>query len=222
MTSISAEAKYASLNRPARALLTAALMLGAIFAPIPFPFKVPAFAAVALAWIWIENRSLAPVGLQPSFRPRSTFLWTSLAVVGVIFVLGELINPVIEWVFSKEADHSEYGPLYGNKDLALKLWLSALFSAAIAEEIIYRGFLLHQLSILLPKGKASEWIAILIGGLTFAVPHYTQGVVGFISIALVGILFGWIFFRSGRNLWSLMLAHALIDTWGIYSLYRGW
>ncbi|SDK36148.1 CPBP family intramembrane glutamic endopeptidase [Microbulbifer yueqingensis] len=222
MISISSGAEGASLNRPIRALLTVALMLGAMFAPIPFPFKVPTFALVALAWIWIENRSLAPVGLQPSFRPRSTFLWTSLAVVGVVVVLGYLINPALEWMFSKEADHSEYGPLYGNQELALKLWASALLSAAIAEEIIYRGFLLNQLSILLPKGKASEWIAILIGGLAFAVPHYTQGVVGFISIALVGIFFGWIFFRSGRNLWCLFLAHALIDTWGIYSLYRGW
>ncbi|KHK92018.1 hypothetical protein LK12_13110 [Novosphingobium malaysiense] len=183
---------------------------------------MPAFAAVALLWVWVETRSLAPVGLKLPVSAGSTLLWAAAGTGGVIFVLGDVVNPVIEWVFSKGADHSGYGALKDNGPAAFKLWLYAMFSAAIAEEIVYRGFLLHQLSVLLQKGRAGEWIAILIGGIAFAVPHYSQGLVGVISVALVGFLFGWIFFRSGRNLWSLMLAHALVDTWGIYSLYRGW
>jgi hypothetical protein len=209
-------------SRPIRIVVTAALIAAAIFAPVPFPFKVPLFAALALVIVWLECRTLSPVGLQTSVRPGPTMLWTVVAVLGVIFLLGELINPLIEMVFGTEADHSGYGALEGNEKAALKLFLYALFSAAIAEEIVYRGFLLHQLSKALPEGKLYTWVAILIGAIAFALPHYAQGMVGLISVALVGAFFGWIFFRSGRNLWSLILAHAIVDAWGIYHLYRGW
>ncbi|MCW8194837.1 CPBP family intramembrane metalloprotease [Proteobacteria bacterium 005FR1] len=222
MKSMSAIDGNASLNRPIRLLLTAALILSAIITPIPFPFKVPTFALLALAWVWMEHRSLAPVGLQLSLRPRTTLLWTSVAVLVVVVVLGYVINPLIEWIFSRDTDLSGYGALQGNAEAALRLWLYAVLSAAIGEEIVYRGFLLHQLSLVVPKGRAGEWIAIGIGALAFALPHYFQGIVGLITVALVGIVLGWIFFRSGRNLWSLILAHALIDAWGIYTLYRGW
>lgn len=210
------------LSRPVRAVLTTALVLAAIFAPIPFPFKVPTLAAIALVWGWLEHRSLAPLGLAFPFAPRSTLLWAAVGAVTVILVVGKLILPMLEWIFSAGADYSGYGALKGNAEVAFRLWLYAMFSAAIAEEIVYRGFLLNQLSALLPEGPWSRWAAIVLGAGAFAVPHYTQGIVGVISVALVGILFGWIFFRSERNLWSLILAHAVVDTWGLYSLYRGW
>ena len=35
------------------------------------------------------------------------------------------------------------------------------------------------------------------------------------------MIFGWVFFQSGRNLWAVMLAHALVDAWGVTMLYLG-
>jgi membrane protease YdiL (CAAX protease family) len=211
-----------ALSKPVRALLTAVLIIGAIFTPIPFPLKVPTVAALALLWVWIENRSLEQIGLKLPRRRRDTLLWAAASALGVILVIGEMILPFIEWAFSMEVDHSGYGPLKGNAQVAFQLWLFAMLSAAVAEEIVFRGFLLHQLSLLSPDSQIGRGIAILIGSIAFALPHYAQGVVGLTSVVLVGILFGWVFFRSGRNLWSLILAHALVDTWGIYFLYRGW
>ncbi|WP_160677201.1 CPBP family intramembrane glutamic endopeptidase [Qipengyuania oceanensis] len=210
------------LGKPARAILVALFFAGALAAPIPFPFKVPIIAAIALIWIWIEDRGLAPVGLTLPRRPGSTMLWAAGGALGATLIIGELILPLIERVFSIETDHAAYGPLRGNEQAALRLWAYAMFSAAVAEEIIYRGFLLHQLSRIVRQGNAGRWAAILVGAMAFAIPHYAQGPVGLASVFLVGVLFGWIFFRSDRNLWSLFLAHALVDTWGIYSLYRGW
>ncbi|MDO8862996.1 CPBP family intramembrane metalloprotease [Haliea sp. E1-2-M8] len=205
-----------------RVLYTVVLLVGAMFAPVPFPFKVPLFACLALLIVWAETGSVAPVGLKWPVSLRSTLLWALVTALFVVFILGDIINPIIEWLAGFEADHSGYGALEGNMGAALKLLAYALVSAAIAEEIVYRGFLLHELSALLGTSFASKALAVCIGGVVFAIPHYEQGIVGMISITLVGIGFGFVFFRSGRNLWALMGAHALVDIWGIFGLYKGW
>jgi uncharacterized protein len=51
--------------------------------------------------------------------------------------------------------------------------------------------------------------------------HIIQGPVGVISTGVVGMIFGWGWFRSGRNLWALILGHALVDTYGIAMMFFG-
>lgn len=205
-----------------RVLYTVLLLAGAMFSPVPFPFKVPLFACLALLIVWAETGSVAAAGFKWPVSLRWTFLWALVTALFVVFILGDIINPIIEWLAGSEADHSSYGTLEGNLGAAFRLLAYALVSAAIAEEIVYRGFLLHQLSAVLGSSFASKAAAVCIGGVVFAIPHYEQGIVGMISITLVGIGFGFVFFRSGRNLWALMIAHAFVDIWGIYGLYKGW
>lgn len=97
----------------------------------------------------------------------------------------------------------------------------ALTSAAIGEEILFRGFLLHQLTAILGEGRARQWIAIVAGGSIFGVGHLVQGPLGVFNASFIGIVFGWAWFRNRRNLWAMILAHALIDTGGIGVLYFG-
>ncbi|WP_164675425.1 CPBP family intramembrane glutamic endopeptidase, partial [Xanthomonas citri] len=59
-------------------------------------------------------------------------------------------------------------------------------------------------------------------GVVFGAMHASQGVSGVLLTGLVGAVFGYAYLRSNRNLWALILAHGLVDTWGVTTLYLGW
>jgi len=215
--------KLPLLTNPAiRLIVTIALMAGAMFAPIPFPWKVPLFAVLAMLVGWLETGNLESMGLgKRSLRP--TVGWAIVGFLLVTLLVARGIMPVIEGAMGIETDYSAYGALKGNLELVLKLLAGAAISAMIAEEIVYRGFFFHQLTALFGNGKATRAVLIVLGGLVFALPHSEQGMVGMVAVALTGIIFGWLFFRGDkRNLFTCMLAHALIDIWGLSSLYFGW
>lgn len=221
---IAFEARYRTiLTLPiARLLLTVAIIVPAIIAPIPFPYKVPLFAALALVVTWMQTGGLSTAGLRLPRRLGPTLLWALLGAVLVIVVVARILSPVIEWMAGIETDYSGYGELEGNLGAAATLLGYALFSAAIAEEIVYRGFLLDQISGIFDSSLFGKVVAVVFGGIIFALPHSPQGLVGMTTVALTGMIFGWIFFQSGRNLWAVMLAHALVDIWGVSMLYLGW
>lgn len=212
----------ARLTNPiARLLLTIALIAAAIWAPIPFPFKVPIVAIVALLILWLQHGSLVPAGLRWPRRPLPTLLWAVGTAALVVVGVGKLISPMLETLAGIETDYSGYGMLEGNLELALSLIGKAMISAAIAEEIVYRGFLLDQLVAMFGRGTIAKAAAVVVGGLVFALPHWSQGPVGVATVALAGMIFGAAFLASRRNLWALMLAHALVDIWGVTMLYLG-
>jgi len=45
---------------------------------------------------------------------------------------------------------------------------------------------------------------------------------GIVLTGIVGSLFGYVYLRSGLHLGAMMLAHGLIDSWGVTTLYLGW
>lgn len=137
-----------------------------------------------------------------------------------MIVFAKVIQPQIEWLMGMPNDLSAYSALAGNASVAIKLLSFALSSAAFGEEILFRGFLLHQLSAILgrssgpPRRDCGERPYLRSGA-----PG--AGPVGVVMSALVGLVFAWAWFRNGRNLRALILAHALIDTYGIAMLYLG-
>lgn len=151
----------------------------------------------------------------------STFLWAAIVSFVIIVLVGYLIVPLLEAVFG-ETDYSAYGALVGNEKAAFQLWGTAMISAAVGEEIVFRGFLLGTLERVIGKEIWHKFFIVIFGALLFGLVHYQQGISGIISIIVVGLIFGAAFFASKKNLWSLILAHAIVDTWGIYSIYKGW
>lgn len=196
------------------------LILGLVFIPVPIPYRVIVLAGAALLWTFMETRTLQPIGLG-RHHPRSTIFWAISIAAGVI-ALGQAVEPVINWLLGVHPDLSGYGALKGNAQLALQLLGFSLVSAALGEEILFRGFLLHQLTELFGASNRARWCSILVSSSLFGLAHSMQGVVGMITTGLVGAIFSWAWFRSGRNLWALMVAHALVDSFGIGMLYLGW
>ena len=203
---------------PVRCLGLAAIV-ASLFAPITIPLRVLLLAGLALLWTFVEAGRLAPVGLR-RHGWWSTLLWTGVVTAtGILF--GEVGQPLLEWLLRARVDYSGYGALVGNERAALQLLTYALTSAAIGEEVLFRGFFLHQVTAIFGEGAAARRAAILASGTFFGVAHFIQGWLGILFTGFMGLVFAWAWFRSGRNLWALIMAHALIDAYGIAMMYLG-
>lgn len=188
---------------------------------IPFPWRMPVVGILGVALVWMETRSLTACGLQRP-RLRSLLLWSALLLVLVIGLITPLIAPLIEHLAGTKTDYSAYGALRGNLPAAAQLIGAAWLSAAVGEELVFRAFLMHQLDALRGRLRGGHVVAALLGGGVFGVMHASQGIAGIALTGLVGSVFGYVYLRSGRALWALILAHGLIDSWGVTRLYLGW
>jgi hypothetical protein len=143
---------------------------------------------------------------------------TVLAGVGawigaaVLFVVTQMIAAGILTALDKmpsEVDQSRFNAIEGNVPLFVLMLVLAWTTIAFGEELFYRAFLLTRLIDHIHIGK---WLAIMIGGVVFGVVHYAEGPVGILSNGAFGVLFGWIFVKSGRNLWITIIGHDLLNT----------
>ena len=89
-----------------------------------------------------------------------------------------------------------------------KLWAVLILAptAAFCEELVYRGFLLTQLS----QWSHSIFWGWIVSSIAFGLAHAYQGWSGMTRAALLGALLAYPFVRLG-NLYPSMLAHGLID-----------
>jgi len=84
-------------------------------------------------------------------------------------------------------------------ELLANLTLIALLPA-IGEELVFRGIVQQQLQ----RRIASPWLAIVLASAIFSFIHFQFE--GFLPRMLLGILLGWLYWRS-QNLWVPVAAH---------------
>jgi membrane protease YdiL (CAAX protease family) len=89
-------------------------------------------------------------------------------------------------------------------------WLFVLVcvTAGVAEEWIYRGFLLHYLVGVLPG--VNGWWIVLIAAAMFGIAHAYQGKTGTVLTGVLGFIFCVLYIRMGSLLLPMIL-HALVD-----------
>ena len=85
-------------------------------------------------------------------------------------------------------------------------WFVAVVVAPVAEEIIFRGFLFRGLT------GQSPIIAVSTISLVWAFAHLGMAWSIKLQIVLLGLLFGWVRWRSGSTVLP-MLMHGLWDLW---------
>ncbi|WP_158059191.1 CPBP family intramembrane glutamic endopeptidase [Halorussus halophilus] len=115
-------------------------------------------------------------------------------------------------------DQSRFNPIEGNLHLFLLMVLLAWTTIAVAEEWFYRAFLITRLT---DHANVGQWLAILVAGALFGAVHFAEGPVGVLSNGAFGVLFGWIYLRSGRNMWITVVGHGLLNTLRFSLLYAG-
>lgn len=150
------------------------------------------------AEFWID------VGIAIGFWFASLFV---LGAVGMLLRAGHLHPEKIRSVVSHMAPAS--AP-------ELALWFALSISAGFCEELIFRGYLQQQFTVL----SRHVWLGIAISAVFFGLAHGYEGVSGMLLIALYGALFG-ILAHARRSLRPGIIAHAWHDSISGVVLYFG-
>lgn len=190
------------------------------FKPVPFPWKVPLIAAMIVFYYWTAQHNLQCIGFR-RIRWSALLLWGTGAAVLVVVGVSNLLSPAIEHLLNEPVDTSAYGPLEGNTPYVLDYWWKAMLSAAIAEELFYRGLCFYIGERLLGSGRWQKVVIVIGFSCYFAISHSFQGPSGVVGIGVASCIFGSTYYLSGRNIWTVILAHALVDSWSLFSLHQG-
>jgi len=148
-------------------------------------------------------------GIGASIGAIAIFVLTQAIVIGVLIMLG--ISP-------PEIDQSRFNPVEGNLPLLLLMIVLAWTTIAFGEELFYRAFLISRM---VDHAGMSQKLAIIVSAIIFACAHFAEGPIGILSNGSFALLFGWIYVKSGRNLWITCIGHGLINTFRFTLLYTG-
>jgi hypothetical protein len=142
--------------------------------------------------------------------------------LGYQFLSLMLVEPTIAHITGNALpDVSIFRAVIGDeRQLAMSLLLSWT-TAAFAEETVYRGWITARLAEL-GLFSTRAWIAaIVVSSVVFGLLHMYQGLSGMIATGLTGLVLGWLYLATGRNLWAPIIAHGVMDTSGFLMIYFG-
>ena len=199
----------------------AGVLLVATIAHVAPGYRVPLSAAAAFAFSWAATRRpLTDLGIRWPERPLRLLVVAVALGVGMNGFGRTFLWPTLYRVLGPR-DLRYLGAIEGNLDVVLALLPLIWLSAAICEEIVYRGFLQQRLERVFRESIAGNVAAIGITSAVFAANHAVQGTSGVIQTFIVSSVFGAIFIRSKHNLLLLILIHGVWDTFSVAVMYLG-
>ncbi len=94
-----------------------------------------------------------------------------------------------------------------HKPLEFVLWLGVSLSAGICEELIFRGYLLQQVT----AWTRRPVLAVLITALLFGSVHAYEGLGAILPLAALAVVYGFVVQYFKGDLRSVIIAHTLQD-----------
>jgi len=166
-----------------------------------------AIQLLILGSVWLGMKksggSFSELGLEKKDITSSNLL------SGLIFFVGAFALMII---IKSSIARSGYLP---EKDFAFILpaspvekafWVLLSASAALFEEISFRGFIISRLK----KISGSFWIGALAGSLAFSLGHLYQGIAGVLLTFIYGLLFSGLYVAR-QSVFPCIVAHFLQD-----------
>jgi membrane protease YdiL (CAAX protease family) len=202
-------------------LIGAALVIGHnVFRVLPN--EVLILAALGLVSARIRDGRWSAIGLR---RPEAwrSILVIAFAAAALRIVLGDfVIEPITNRFWPEPALPGGVDEITGNLQTAA-LYLAIVWTfAAFGEEIGYRGYLVRRFADMTGGSPLAWWLAVIVVAVLFGYGHFYKGPAGILDSGVAGLVLGAAFLLSKRNLWTCVLAHGFIDTYGIILLYFGW
>jgi membrane protease YdiL (CAAX protease family) len=201
-------------------LLGTAIVLGYnVFHVIPN--EVPILFVLGLVSVRLRNGTWSAMGFK---RPTS---WSRIVLIALgaaalrIVLAAAVIDPLTGRFWPPATAPAGANEIAGHIKVALH-WLAIVWSfAAFGEEIAYRGYLLTRAADLGKRSTAAYWVGMVFVSILFGLGHFYKGPAGMIDSGVAGLILGSACLISGRNLWTSILAHGFIDTFGVIALYFG-
>lgn len=182
-----------------------------------------------IIWHWVpliiiiigllfNSVSLNSIGFNKvDFKLGIINFWFELIVLLLCLIFAVLIiYQIISFIFSKKYREDSSKTKIPNEAINViprtkkeKQWWSYVsLSAAITEEIIYRGFLLYMLKMFIPN--INIFWHVILASIIFGLAHSYQGISGIIKTSIIGFVFNILYLIFG-SLFPVMFFHFLID-----------
>ena len=187
----------------------------AIFLLVPVLLLV----TVTLLLKWREE-SWRSIGLYRPDDWKNTFFITILILLADAAII-LFIGPLIFDLLGEQIDTSSFEPVAGNLPGLIGMTIFAWVMGGVAEEIVFRGYLMTNLAFAFGGEARSWWLAAVVQSLLFSLPHLYQGPAGAIQTGLLGFISAIFFMRCGRNLLPLILAHGIVNSIIFAGFYFG-
>lgn len=170
--------------------------------------------AVAVGVVWkLAGRPLADLGLRWG---ESSTIWVPILILGFVLWFGldtwfevrsqdRLRRTVKRW-----QKHTPFMPETWKEFHVFSL-LAA--SAGFCEEVVFRGFFISYLLLVLGDSALAVLAAIVLPALVFGFSHMYEGLHAVSKIVIMSVAFGIVFVLSGSII-VLIVLHILVDLAG--------
>jgi len=177
-----------------------------------FPYKFVIIILVILSITYLEDKSFQKIGLKNQYS-----MIRLLGISLVLFVIVEpildfLIQPLVNRLTGEIPDYTAFDIVKHDFSKFSMYLIFIWISAAIGEELLFRGFMFNQFNILFPEFSKKTLAIIILTSILFALPHLYQGLSGIILTFIFGLIFSVIYIKFNYNIWIIILLHGLVDS----------
>jgi len=172
---------------------------------IAFSAVLPAAVECAVLWLAARRTGWAPADYLGLRRPRRTDVLLGIACAIVLMVGSD----VLSWLVGRDLVPPVMVDIYKaarDSGAAPLLLLALVVTAPISEEMMFRGFLF--------RGWAASRLGlagtIVVTSALWAVIHQQYDWFGIGQIFCIGLVFGWLRWRSG-SITLTMLLHGIVN-----------
>ena len=161
--------------------------------------------AAGLVWfLRVRGWTLEKVGLRVDARQSA---W-GVGLLAACYALTIVVQLAAQWLpvdmraIIAQTPHSD-------GRLSMEIVFAASVVNGVFEEVFVAGYIITAL-----QQARSMWTAINVSTAVRVMYHLYQGPIAFLTIAPMGLLFGYVYART-RALWPLIVAHVLLDIVGL-------
>jgi CAAX protease family protein len=165
----------------------------------------------------VRNISWKDLGLRKPENIKKTLLVSIGILIATVLsiVLFNIIKDSLPFLTEQEVSggnsSSKFGNLKGNWLLFFTIMPMVLIESFL-EELLDRGFLINWFEKLFSQTSVATILAVLLQAAIFGFRHSYDLSERSITVGLIGLVMGIAYVKFGRNLWSLIIAHCLLNT----------
>lgn len=169
-------------------------------------------ALVIAVWL-ADGRSLTALGLGLGHGAWTDWLGWGIALSACGYLLYSVIEATLsrsarETLRKKLGEAGDFELIRPETEAEYRRFNLVALTAGVTEEIIFRGYLIALLALVLPL-----WAAAILALLVFTLGHTYQGVSGMLRVVPIAAVLTLVFLLCG-SLWPAILLHAVIDLVG--------
>jgi len=173
---------------------------------IPLSLSLPGIFSILIPFFLLSRRSTLGFAREFSLgrtNPRTTGLVLLVSAAAILPI--EAFSGIFERMWAPDADYTSFILSIKPKGPASFFFVAIglVLVAAVTEELLFRGFIQRIF-----QRNMNGALAVVLAGIFFSLCHFNPPAIP--GIAALGILFGYIFYRTGV-LWYSVMGHAIYN-----------